>query len=197
VCIENLRSGDLVTTIRGEALPIRWLGRQVYKRSGSAWPESVIPIRVGRGALDEHTPHRDLYLSPMHCLFLEGILVPVKELVNGLSIVPALPDDRNEIEYFHILLDSHEAVLAEGAAAETFRSDAVDHENFSNFVEYERLYKGAPWPVLAAFAPVAGCGGREHLKALLRLGVSHFVPIHDPLGAVHDRLDRRAEELAS
>jgi hypothetical protein len=192
VPIEELRIGDLVETVRGRALPIKWIGRQVYKKSGSVWPESVM-----RGALDEHTPHRDLYLSPMHALFLEGVLIPVKELVNGTSIAPTLPDCQVAIEYFHIMLDSHEAVLAEGAPAETFRSNTVDPESFSNFIEYERLYPGEPWPVLAPFAPVVGWSGREHLKALLHLGVSHFVRVRHPLDEAYERLARRAEELVS
>ena len=28
-----------------------------------------MPIRVARFAIDDHTPHRDLYLSPLHCIF--------------------------------------------------------------------------------------------------------------------------------
>lgn len=201
VPVEALRIGDLVKTVSGTALPIKWIGRQVYTRSGSSWPESVMPIRVARGALDENIPHRDLYLSPMHALLLNGVLIPVKELVNGTSIARALPDGREEIEYFNLLLDSHEAILAEGAPAETFRPNGTNQETFANFVEYERLYPGEPWPVLAAFAPVVRYGGRAHLKALLRLGVSRFAQVPDPVGDAYEtaygRLAMRAQELAS
>jgi hypothetical protein len=196
--VEELRTGDLVETVCGTAVPIKWIGRQVYKKSGSSWPKSVMPIRIVRGTLDEHTPHKDLYLSPQHALFLNGVLIPAKELVNGRSIAPAVPDEREKIEYFHIMLASHEVILAEGAPAETFRPENTDYEGFANFIEYERLYPEEPWPVMAAFAPVVSCdSGRAHLKALLRLGASRFVRMQDPVGDAYDRLATRAQELAS
>jgi hypothetical protein len=68
-------------------------------------------------------------------LFLDGFLMPVKELVNGISIVPALPADTDVIEYFHILLDTHEAVLAEGAAAETCLLGHRGHEDSTDEID--------------------------------------------------------------
>jgi len=201
VPVEELRIGDLVETVRGEALPIKWIGHRVYKKSNSAWPPSVMPIRIMSGALDDHAPHKDLYLSPLHALFLNGVLIAVKELVNGTSIAPTLPDHQAEIEYFQLLLASHEVILVEGAAAETFLPRGRNHESFSNFTEYERLYPNEPWPVLAPFAPLVSYSGRAHLKALLRLGISPFVQRQDPVEDVYEntyeRLAARAEELAS
>jgi hypothetical protein len=196
VPIEMLRIGDLVATVRGPARPIKWIGRQVFRKSGAAWPTSVLPIRVARGALDEHTPHRDLYLSPRHGLLLDGVLITAEALVNGLSIAPDMPAGCEAIEYFQILLETHEAILAEGAAVESYRPDE-NYETFSNFTEYEQLYPGQPWPVLAPLAPVMGLGGREHLKALLRLGVSRFVQVHHPLDIAYTRLAARAKAIAS
>jgi hypothetical protein len=196
VPVEALRIGDLVETVRGTVLPIRWIGRQTFKKGGRSWPESVMPIRIARGALAEHTPHKDLYVSPLHALFLNGVLIPAGELVNGSSIVPALPHGQGEIEYFHIMLDSHEVVLAEGAPAETYLP-CGNQESFSNFVEYERLYPGEPWPTLTPFAPLVGYGGRAHLKALLRLGVSPFVPVYHPLDQAYERLAERAKDQVS
>src|SRR3954463_14161503 len=76
VCIEDLRTGDLVETVRGEAMPIKWIGRNTFKKSGSSWPESIVPIRVSRFAIEAQTPHTDLYLSPGHALFIDGLLMP-------------------------------------------------------------------------------------------------------------------------
>jgi hypothetical protein len=196
VPVEELQIGDLVETVNGATFPIKWIGRRTYKKSGSSWPENVMPIRIVRGALDEHTPHEDLYLSPQHALFLNGVLIPAKELVNGRSITPALPDEREEIEYFHIMLAGHEVILAEGAPAETFRPENSDHESFTNFIEYERRHPHEPWPAMMPFAPVIGThSGREHLKALFRLGASRFVRIHHPLDEAYEQLAIRAENL--
>ncbi|CDL78306.1 conserved hypothetical protein [Brucella suis bv. 3 str. 686] len=66
VAVEKLCVGDLVTTVSGECLPIKWIGWQNYRAGEADWNESVMPIRVRRHALDGRTPHRDLYLSPNH-----------------------------------------------------------------------------------------------------------------------------------
>ena len=52
-------------------------------------------------------------------LFIDEVLIPVMRLINGVSIAQAMPDGMQEIEYFHIELETHEVVFAEGAAVET------------------------------------------------------------------------------
>ncbi|MEZ0167935.1 Hint domain-containing protein [Microvirga sp. TS319] len=200
VPIEALQIGDLVVTAGGTVQPIKWIGRQIYRKSGAAWPRSVVPIRIARAALGARTPHADLYLSPGHALLLDGLLIPAQALVNGTSIAPALPDGRAEIEYFNLLFDTHVAILAEGAAAETFLPDGRNHEGFSNFLEYERLYPGQPPPRQTPCAPAVARGGRAHLQALVLLGLSRILPEQDPMGDVYEHtyqhLARRAQELA-
>ena len=80
--------------------------------------------------------------------------------------------DRDVIEYFHIELETHEVVFAEGVAAETLQ--VVDgQETFANFVEYERLYGDAPRLPMKPFGPCLGyAGGRAELRGLLRLALS-------------------------
>ena len=200
--IEDLRIGDLVVTARGETMPIKWIGRSCFKKgSARPWPESVQPIRVSRFAIDDQTPHADLYLSPGHALYIEGSLIPVKYLVNGRSITPAMPEGMDSIEYFQIELETHEVIFAEGTPVETFLV-TVDHEgftnreNFTNFVEYERLYGTEPLPAMTPYAPIfAYDGGRAELKALLRLAVSPLVDVRDPIQVAYSRIAARAEEL--
>lgn len=198
VRIEDVRIGDLVQTVRGEAVAVKWIGHQRYKKSSPTWNDSVIPIRISRHALDERTPHTDLYLSPNHSLFIDGVLIRVKELVNGVSIAPEVPAGRKMIEYYHIVLETHEVILAEGAPAETLLLRASNYESFTNFVEYKRLYPAEPAATMTPFAPIVGYeGGREHLKALLRLGASPFVQMHDPVQEAYERIAARAELLVS
>jgi len=194
VRIEDLRIGDLVEVVRGEAMPIKWIGRNTFKKSGSSWPESIVPIRVSRNAIEAQTPHTDLYLSPGHALFIDGLLMPVKDLVNETSIATALPPGVEVIEYFHIVLDTHEVVLAEGVPAETLlMTSGKEYETFTNFVEYERLYPNEPGFVMSSFAP--RYNGWAHVMALLRLGVSNVVDVRDPFQRAYDRIAARAEAL--
>ena len=54
-------------------------------------------------------------------MYLDGVLIEAKDLVNGVSIIQA--DHVDELEYFHIELDTHGVILAEGAPSETFLDD--------------------------------------------------------------------------
>lgn len=196
VCIEDLQIGDRVETVRGEAMAVKWIGQHVYKKSGLSWNESVIPIRISQHALDHQTPHRDLYLSPGHALFMDGVLVRAKDLVNGLSIAPALAD-RDVFEYFHVVLDTHEVILAEGVPAETLLLESHNYEDFTNFVEYARLYPGDKGRVMTPFAPVVGRdSGREHLKALLPQGVRRAFQMRELVENIYERIAARAVQLS-
>src|ERR1700682_3334891 len=73
VPVEELAIGALVDTLRGP-LPVKWIGRRTLRKTASSWHSSVAPIRIARFALDDQYPSRDLYLSPKHCLFVDGVL---------------------------------------------------------------------------------------------------------------------------
>jgi hypothetical protein len=162
IAIEDLEIGDLVETLNGP-LPVKWIGRQTFRKATSSWHASVAPIRVARFALDDQYPRRDLYLSPQHCVFVDGVLIAVEHLVNGRSVAPAKLDDREVIEYFHVELETHEVIFAEGAPAETLWLTG-DREHFVNFVEYERLYGSDERPAMKLFAPAyRHYGGRAEL----------------------------------
>jgi Hint domain len=194
--IESLSIGDHVMTAGGEAKPIKWIGRQIFRRSASLrWPDSVHPICVAQSALADNVPHANLYLSPLHALFIDGVLIQVAPLVNGTSITPAVPTDMTDIEYFQIELTTHEVIVAEGAPVET-HLNTNGREHFTNFVEYERLYGRETGPTVP-YAPVYGySNARAHFKALLRLGISHVVDVRDPIQRTYDRIAARGTDLA-
>ena len=192
VPVEELTIGDLVDTLNG-SLPVKWIGRRRFKKvAPSSWHSSVAPIRVARFALHDQYPHRDLYLSPGHSLFVDGCLIPVKHLVNDRSVVRAEMGDREVIEYFHIELETHEVIFAEGAPAETLLV-TDGREGFANFVEYERLYGSEEQPAMKPFAPIFSYGGRAELEGLLRLALSPIVDVRDPVQRARYRIAARAE----
>ena len=194
VPVEELTIGALVETLSGP-LPVKWIGRRRYnKAASSSWHQSVAPIRVARLALHDQYPHRDLYLSPGHSLFVDGVLIPVKHLVNDSSIMRSDMDDREVIEYFHIELETHEVIFAEGAPAETLLV-TDGREGFANFVEYERRYGSEDRSAMKPFAPILGYGGRAELKGLLRLALSPVVDVLDPVQRARCRFAARAELL--
>ena len=188
--VEDLKIGDLVETWRGQS-PIKWIGRQSFKKSSKHWHESVLPVRISRCAINAGIPSTDLYLSPGHRLYLEAVLIEARFLVNGRSVVQAMPHETDQIEYFHIELEQHEVIFAEGAAVETFQL-TNGREHFSNFVEYERCYGIDSCAAMVPYAPVVGYnGGRSELKAILRRAVSPIVDIRDPIQVAYDRIAAR------
>jgi len=54
-------------------------------------PRSVWPIRVRAGAFGDGTPRRDLFLSPDHAVFVDDALIPIRYLIDDVTIeqVPA------------------------------------------------------------------------------------------------------------
>jgi len=193
VPVEKLTIGDHVSTLNGPH-PVKWIGRRSFKKAASSsWHKSIAPIWVARFSLHDQYPHRDLYLSPRHSLFVDGFLIPVERLVNDRSVMQARIDDREIIEYFHIELETHEVIFAEGAPAETLLV-AEDREVFANFAEYERLYGSERRPAMKPFAPIFDYyGGRAELKGLLRLALSPIVDLRDPVQRAHYRIAARAE----
>jgi autotransporter-associated beta strand protein len=141
VAVEALAIGDRVMTKDGVAKPIKWLGYRVYDGRFAAGDSHVLPICIKAGALADGLPRRDLWLSPQHALYLDGMLIPAGALVNGASIVQAKAMER--IAYYHIELAIHDVLLAEGAHAESFVDDD-SRAIFKNAQEYRALYRGEP-----------------------------------------------------
>jgi hypothetical protein len=192
--VQDLQIGDDVHTLSGRRA-VRWIGYNKFtKDEGRPWPGSVMPVRVARFAIDDETPHGDLYLSPEHCVFFNEALIPVKYLVNQVSIVPAMPSGVTAIEYYHIEFDTHEVILAEGAPVESFFNEE-QREFFSNFVQYERLYGCEDQPMMP-YAPVLSYRSRrQKVTGLARSVVSNVIDVRDPIQAARDQLARRARAM--
>lgn len=133
VPVETLQPGSMVTLADGGAAPITWMGRQTIS-TRYADPLLVQPIRVLAGALDDGVPARDLLLSCDHALLVDGFLVQAGALVNGLSILRET-DMPEMFTYYHVELENHALILAEGAPAETF-IDNASRMAFDNWDEH-------------------------------------------------------------
>jgi hypothetical protein len=194
--VQDLRIGDEVLTLSGPKT-IKWIGyRKFEKGEGAAWQNSVMPIRVARSAIDNETPHRDLYLSHSHSIYLNNVLIPVGYLVNDTSIAPRMPSDMSAIEYYHVELETHEVIFAEGASVESYFDNGTGRESYSNFVQYERLYGTARQSEMTPFAPVLGyAGGRQEVNGLIRALVSNVVDVRDPIQVAYDQIVKRAAAL--
>ena len=122
--VEELAVGDLVVTSSGEHRPIRWLGHRNIDCRRHLCREHVLPVRISAHAFGENLPARQLYLSPGHPVLVGadadgegGHLVPIMCLINGTTIKRVAV---NEVTYWHVELDQHDILLAEGLPAESY-----------------------------------------------------------------------------
>ena len=108
VAVEALRIGDLVETMLGEtAAPIVWVGQRQVDCTHHPKPRQVWPVRVAAGALGPGRPHSELFLSPDHAVYVCDVLIPIRHLINGATIVQ-VPVHR--VTYHHFELPRHNVV---------------------------------------------------------------------------------------
>lgn len=122
--IETLRAGDRVLTRDRGLKPIHWIGHSTVEGQGK-----FAPIAINSNVLDG--ARRPLLVSPQHRMLFTGykaellfgdpeVLVAAKHLVDGRDVRVA---PRRRVTYFHLMLDRHEVIFAEGAATESFHAN--------------------------------------------------------------------------
>jgi T5SS/PEP-CTERM-associated repeat protein len=153
--VETLREDDEIRTLLGGAGRIGWIGTRTVNCARHSRPEKVWPIRVCRNAFGPSLPKRDLYLSPDHAVYVNDVLIPVRLLVNGTTIRQV---ERVSVTYYHVELDQHDVILAEGLPVESYL-DTGDRSNFSNGGGPMRLFPdfSAPSIDLATMWEAKGC----------------------------------------
>ena len=138
--VEALAPGDWVVTLDGAAKQIRWIGRRSYAGRFLAANPAVQPVRFTAGSLGEGLPRRDLLVSPDHAMLIHGLLIPARCLVNGCTITQERELDR--VNYYHVELDVHDILIAEGAPSESYLDDD-SRSLFHNAHEYSPPYSDA------------------------------------------------------
>jgi hypothetical protein len=96
------------------------------------------------------------------------------------------------LEYFHIKLENHDVIYAEGAPCETLLN--LD-ENAANFAEYLREY-GPPTAAERPCAPLFRYGyRRSEIKSCIRSAISPWFDHRQPADIIRDKLDIRGIAL--
>jgi Hint domain len=188
VAVESLSIGDEVLTASGEVRPIKWIGRRSYAGRFVAGKRALLPICFKEGSIDEGVPQRDLWVSPKHAMYLDGVLISAEFLLNGVSVTQ--PDRVDDVSYFHVELETHDVILAEGAQSESFVND--DSRNmFNNAHEFAVLYPNLDGVEARYCAPRVEDGyGLEAVRSRLvkRAGLPVAAPV--TFGTLRGNVDR-------
>lgn len=121
VAVEDLRPGDQVVVLNGETrslLPVTWIGTRDVNLAGHPRRDLIAPVRIAKGAFAENVPARDLLVSPPHAVRVRDGLTPAKLLVNNMTITRET--SLSSVTYFHVELERHAVILAEGLPAELY-----------------------------------------------------------------------------
>jgi len=119
---------DQIVTIGGEARTLRWIGRTTIGPEELAENHKLRPIRITAGALGNNLPASDLLVSRQHRMLIscdiartmfgeEDVLISAIKL----TALPGIYVDNSieKVEYYHVLLDSHDVLFANGAPSES------------------------------------------------------------------------------
>lgn len=171
--IEDLAPGDLVSTKFGETRPVQSVGkfRRTRNDAKQPWAKHARPVRIARSALAPDVPHRDLFVTTGHALLFDDLLIPAGSLINGTTISLYAADEYDELEFYHIKLETHDVIYAEGAPCETLLGIDSAMSNSPNMAG-KRDMTGTQQ---LRCAPIICNGARSELKIRLRSLVSPWL----------------------
>ena len=112
--IDKLKAGDKIWTNDRGFQPILWMGRTEVEVD-----DGTVPIRIQKDALGVGCPEQHTLVSPLHRVVFDGQYVKAKHMVALPKIARAMGFFGRKLDYFHILLDGHETLCANGMLAES------------------------------------------------------------------------------
>ncbi|MFT9027708.1 Hint domain-containing protein [Acetobacter indonesiensis] len=69
--VETLQVGDLVVTESRETRPIHWTSHRRHSGRFASRNPTVLPVIFTEGSLGNDLPRRDLWVSPLHAMFMD------------------------------------------------------------------------------------------------------------------------------
>jgi hypothetical protein len=123
--VESLKVGDMIQTfgdIDKTHVTLRDSTFQkcvFIKKTIVTFPTQLTALICFKaGSLGDNLPEQDLYVSPNHGMVVGDGVIAAKYLVTGTKIFQNLK--KQGIQYYHIELESHSCVKANGALTESF-----------------------------------------------------------------------------
>lgn len=193
IAVETLAVGDHALARFAGRAEIVWIGHRTVRCDRHPAPENVWPVRIRAHAFGPQNPRRDLLLSPDHAVYAEGVLIPVRHLIDGRMVLQV---ECRTAEYWHVELSRHDVLLAEGLYAESYL-DTGNRAQFSQGAPVSlhpdfaaRHWERACAPLCVAGRHVQAVRRRLLARAAKRLGCAAPAPL-DKMPACPPTLARR------
>lgn len=117
VLIDDLRVGDLVTTMDNGPQRIAWIGQRHVTRSEMLENDRLQPILIKKSVMGAQ---RDLLVSRQHGMLLGtdyfGRAVHLSKTVPGVRVA----NGKRQVTYVHLMFEAHQVIFAEGIPSESF-----------------------------------------------------------------------------
>lgn len=133
VAVEDVQIGDEVLAFDWRnntdiVRPVVWVGKAHVKvQHGLPDDEAGWPVRILKDAIADGVPYKDMLITAEHCLFFKDRFVPVRMLVNGISIF--YDKSITSYDYYHVETEQHSVITADGMLTESY----LDTGNRSSF----------------------------------------------------------------
>jgi hypothetical protein len=127
--VQKLKVGDKLFTIDNGFQPLRVILKRHISSFELSRKQNLLPICISEGSLGQGLPRRDLLVSPQHRFLLNSpvagrmfetpeVLISAKKLTSlpGIFVAKSI----KSVDYFHLVLERHELILAENAPTESF-----------------------------------------------------------------------------
>ncbi|SOH93995.1 Hint domain-containing protein [Monaibacterium marinum] len=166
VAVQDLVTGDMIRTLDRGYQPLRLVLQRHLSAAELIARPKLCPILIEAGALGQGMPCRDLRVSPQHRFLANSpivqrmfgeseVLISAKKLTQlpGISEMAGCTG----VTYFHLVMDQHEVVFAEGAPTESFYFGPMAIRGLGDDARQE-MVELFPDMVLEGFVP---SGARE------------------------------------
>jgi hypothetical protein len=178
VPVERLRVGESVLADAGDGAmrwrPVVWIGHRAIDCRRHPRPRQVWPVRIAAGAFGRGKPRCDLLLSPDHAVFIGGVLIPVRHLIDDV-VIAQVPTAT--VTYFHVELAMHAILLAEGLPVESYLDTGgrADFAGGGKTMTLHPEFAARTWeghgcaPLVVTGPELAAARGRTRAKAAARV----------------------------
>lgn len=140
VLIDDICAGDFVLTQSGKAEQVKWVGKTTRIARGKFAPIEIAPNTLGKHDAICISPQHRVVVSDARAELFTGMpetLVAAKHLVNDRTI--KVKADGQTVTYIHLLFETHQIVIVNGLASESYYPGPETMRGFDKSTQDEIL----------------------------------------------------------